>query len=353
MSRDRSCDPIPRIPELQPPRHGVEQVAPARRSKGSASTGISSAAKRPPGRCRKRCGRSSAIARNFSGGSRLSDATVAALDASAALHCAVLDGVGQAARGQRGGAAVPVAPSRSAGDPRHCRRHDTRELPSGFALRTLRGRHHHRPPGHRARPRSARQRRWQEPWPRQGDCRPHRHRHRRSPPPRRADAPSGATDSGARSRASSSCSRSRPRAAPSTRGNSSRPTRHCSTLRSSVPPRSSTWRWRKPRNTTCRAPRRSRFSAMPRACSTTWRSHGRPTPELRYRRAWMLIQFARNYQILGDTGKQYARANEAHRLLVGLAAEKPNDIDLSARPVGCVQRDRRRAGGAGQPGARR
>src|ERR1044071_3082363 len=31
---------------------------------------------------------------------------------------------------------------------------------------------------------------------------------------------------------------------------------------------------------------------------------GRPTPELRYRKAWMLIQFARNYEILGDTGKQ-------------------------------------------------
>src|SRR5262249_3775607 len=54
--------------------------------------------------------------------------------------------------------------------------------------------------------------------------------------------------------------------------------------------------------------------------------YGRPTPELRYRRAWMLIEFARNYQLLGDTGKQLARANEAHRLLAGLAAEKPDDI---------------------------
>jgi putative tryptophan/tyrosine transport system substrate-binding protein len=40
----------------------------------------------------------------------------------------------------------------------------------------------------------------------------------------------------------------------------------------------------------------------------------------------MLIQFARNYAILGDTGKQFARASEAHRLLAGLAAEKPNDM---------------------------
>jgi tetratricopeptide (TPR) repeat protein len=54
---------------------------------------------------------------------------------------------------------------------------------------------------------------------------------------------------------------------------------------------------------------------------------GRQTPELNYRRAWMLVQFARNYQILGDVGQQYTRATEAHRLLVGLAAEKLNDTD--------------------------
>ena len=54
---------------------------------------------------------------------------------------------------------------------------------------------------------------------------------------------------------------------------------------------------------------------------------GRQTPELNYRRAWMLVQLARNYQILGDAGQQYTRATEAHRLLVGLAAEKLNDTD--------------------------
>jgi tetratricopeptide (TPR) repeat protein len=54
--------------------------------------------------------------------------------------------------------------------------------------------------------------------------------------------------------------------------------------------------------------------------------YGRPTPELLYRKAWMLIQFARNYAILGDTGKQSARANEAHRLLAGLSAQKPDDV---------------------------
>src|SRR5262249_10909257 len=53
--------------------------------------------------------------------------------------------------------------------------------------------------------------------------------------------------------------------------------------------------------------------------------YGRSTPELRYRKAWMLIQFARNYEMLGDTGKQCARANEAQRLLAGLAAEKTDD----------------------------
>jgi tetratricopeptide (TPR) repeat protein len=55
--------------------------------------------------------------------------------------------------------------------------------------------------------------------------------------------------------------------------------------------------------------------------------YGRPTPELRYRKAWMLIQFARNYEILGDTGKQFARALEAQRLLADLAAGKPIDMD--------------------------
>ena len=49
---------------------------------------------------------------------------------------------------------------------------------------------------------------------------------------------------------------------------------------------------------------------------------GRPTPELRRQKAWMLIQFARNYEILGDTRKQKTRAEEAHRLMSELAAER-------------------------------
>ena len=53
--------------------------------------------------------------------------------------------------------------------------------------------------------------------------------------------------------------------------------------------------------------------------------YGRPTPELQYQKAWMLIQFARNYAILGDTGKERADAEEAYSLLAELAAAKPND----------------------------
>jgi hypothetical protein len=54
--------------------------------------------------------------------------------------------------------------------------------------------------------------------------------------------------------------------------------------------------------------------------------YGRQTPQLRYRTAWMLIQFARNFGILGNIGKQFARANEAYRLLARFAVEKSDDI---------------------------
>lgn len=74
--------------------------------------------------------------------------------------------------------------------------------------------------------------------------------------------------------------------------------------------------------------------------------YGRATPELRYRKAAMLIEFARNYEVLGDTGKQLARAGEAHRLLAGLAAEKPDDrayqreLSVALHAVGDVLRAR-------------
>ena len=54
---------------------------------------------------------------------------------------------------------------------------------------------------------------------------------------------------------------------------------------------------------------------------------GRPTPELKYRKAMMLVEFARNYAILGATDKRKARADEAYRLMTELANERPNDPD--------------------------
>jgi tetratricopeptide (TPR) repeat protein len=57
---------------------------------------------------------------------------------------------------------------------------------------------------------------------------------------------------------------------------------------------------------------------------------GRPTAELEYRKALMLIEFARNYAILGDSQKRRQRADEAHRILVKLAAEWPNALHVQA-----------------------
>ena len=53
---------------------------------------------------------------------------------------------------------------------------------------------------------------------------------------------------------------------------------------------------------------------------------GRETQQLRYRRAKMLIEFARNYEILGNTTLQHARASEAHRLMAGLVAEAAGNL---------------------------
>jgi tetratricopeptide (TPR) repeat protein len=54
---------------------------------------------------------------------------------------------------------------------------------------------------------------------------------------------------------------------------------------------------------------------------------GSPTPELRYQKAWMLIQFARNYAALGDSAKWKERALQAHQILAGLVTEDPGEID--------------------------
>ena len=65
--------------------------------------------------------------------------------------------------------------------------------------------------------------------------------------------------------------------------------------------------------------------------------YGRPSPQLRFRKAWMLIQFARNYVILDEFRKRSDRATEALRLLTGLAGEMGEDTayqsDLSAAYV--------------------
>ena len=56
---------------------------------------------------------------------------------------------------------------------------------------------------------------------------------------------------------------------------------------------------------------------------------GRATPELRYRKAWMLIEFARNYEILGDTTKQRERSADAHRIMQRLVADDAGSPSFS------------------------
>jgi tetratricopeptide (TPR) repeat protein len=53
---------------------------------------------------------------------------------------------------------------------------------------------------------------------------------------------------------------------------------------------------------------------------------GGDTPRLRFRHASMLIKFARNYAMLGNTELQSARAAEADRLMQRLAAEDPANL---------------------------
>jgi tetratricopeptide (TPR) repeat protein len=55
--------------------------------------------------------------------------------------------------------------------------------------------------------------------------------------------------------------------------------------------------------------------------------YGRPTRQLRHRRAWMLIEFARSHSILGDTEKRVARAEEALAILRQLTTEYPGETE--------------------------
>jgi tetratricopeptide (TPR) repeat protein len=53
---------------------------------------------------------------------------------------------------------------------------------------------------------------------------------------------------------------------------------------------------------------------------------GRDTQQLRDRKAKMLIAFARNYALLGDTKARWSRATTANQIMVALAAEAPNNL---------------------------
>lgn len=53
---------------------------------------------------------------------------------------------------------------------------------------------------------------------------------------------------------------------------------------------------------------------------------GRPTDELRYQKAWMLVQFANNYQALGNTVKWRERAIAAQQLLTELSQRDPDNV---------------------------
>ena len=54
---------------------------------------------------------------------------------------------------------------------------------------------------------------------------------------------------------------------------------------------------------------------------------GRQTPQLRYRKAEMLVAFARNYAVLGRSEAQRVRITEANRIMQELAAEFPAKLD--------------------------
>lgn len=73
---------------------------------------------------------------------------------------------------------------------------------------------------------------------------------------------------------------------------------------------------------------------------------GRATSKMQYRKAEMLIVFARNYAALGDTGKERTDAEEAYHLLAALSASKPDDttyehdLSIAYEEVGDVLEER-------------
>ncbi len=58
--------------------------------------------------------------------------------------------------------------------------------------------------------------------------------------------------------------------------------------------------------------------------------HRTATKELRYRKAWMLMEFARNYEMLGKTEDQRARGEGAHRFMLGLAGQDQSNTGWQA-----------------------
>jgi hypothetical protein len=78
---------------------------------------------------------------------------------------------------------------------------------------------------------------------------------------------------------------------------------------------------------------------------------GRPTPELRYQKAWMLIQFARNYEMLDDRARWKQLAEQARQILVETVEKDPGNPEYrSPKRVGrrpekrglCAERGGRR-----------
>jgi tetratricopeptide (TPR) repeat protein len=69
---------------------------------------------------------------------------------------------------------------------------------------------------------------------------------------------------------------------------------------------------------------------------------GRETPQSRFRKASMLLEFARNYEMFGKTNKRREHVLEAHRLLQTLSAEDSsnlawqNDLAVSYEAIGDV-----------------
>ncbi len=62
------------------------------------------------------------------------------------------------------------------------------------------------------------------------------------------------------------------------------------------------------------------------------------TAEAEYRRATVLLQFARAYMELGDTERALARADDARHLLLMLRSKEPNDADFKRR-LGVAEED--------------